>query len=210
MIRRSPPLRCCQVLSETAHPPEATEIRRTTGIMIMRNDAELALVERARGLLPAGGLGNIASDTIIARGRAGRVWDVSGREYVDLLLGSGPMLVGHAHPEVTQAVLEQVAARHDLLYQQRTGNPAGGRNHKGGGMRGKGAVRQQRDRGRLVCDAAGSCLPPARQDPEVRGWLSRHERLWADEPVAGTSRQFPSGRARFRRHPSQRARRCAG
>ena len=36
------------------------------------------------------------------------MWDVSGREYVDLLLGSGPMLVGHAHPEVTQAVLEQV------------------------------------------------------------------------------------------------------
>ena len=77
-------------------------------MMTTPNDAELALVERARGLLPAGGLGNVASDTIIARGRAGRVWDVSGREYVDLLLGSGPMLVGHAHPEVTQAVLEQV------------------------------------------------------------------------------------------------------
>ncbi len=76
--------------------------------MVTQTEAELALVERARGLLPAGGLGNMNSDTIIARGQAGRVWDVSGREYVDLLLGSGPMLVGHAHPEVTQAVLEQV------------------------------------------------------------------------------------------------------
>ncbi len=75
----------------------------------MQGDAELALVERARGVLPAGGLGNMNADTIIAKGRAGRVWDVSGREYVDLLLGSGPMLVGHAHPEVTQAVLDQVA-----------------------------------------------------------------------------------------------------
>jgi glutamate-1-semialdehyde 2,1-aminomutase len=73
-----------------------------------QDDAELALIERARALLPGGGLGNIASDVIIARGRAGRVWDVGGREYVDLLLGSGPMLVGHAHPEVTQAVVEQV------------------------------------------------------------------------------------------------------
>src|ERR1700760_2587260 len=72
------------------------------------NDVELALVERARQLLPAGGLGNVSTETIIVKGRAGRVWDVSGREYVDLLLGSGPMLVGHAHPEVTQAVLEQV------------------------------------------------------------------------------------------------------
>jgi glutamate-1-semialdehyde 2,1-aminomutase len=37
------------------------------------------------------------------------VWDESGREYVDFLLGSGPMLVGHAHPEVTQAAQAQVA-----------------------------------------------------------------------------------------------------
>ncbi len=73
-----------------------------------QGEAELALMERARELLPAGGLGNMNASAIIARGRAGRVWDMSGHEYVDLLLGSGPMLVGHAHPEVTQAVLEQV------------------------------------------------------------------------------------------------------
>ncbi len=74
----------------------------------MQEGAEQALVERARGVLPAGNLGNMNADTVIAAGRAGRVWDVSGREYVDFLLGSGPMLVGHAHPEVTEAVLEQV------------------------------------------------------------------------------------------------------
>jgi glutamate-1-semialdehyde 2,1-aminomutase len=73
-----------------------------------QGEAELTLVELARRVLPAGGLGNLNSDTIIAKGHAGRVWDVSGREYVDFLLGSGPMLVGHAHPEVTEAVLAQV------------------------------------------------------------------------------------------------------
>lgn len=36
------------------------------------------------------------------------MWDESGRVYVDFLLGSGPMLVGHAHPDVTEAVLAQV------------------------------------------------------------------------------------------------------
>lgn len=76
--------------------------------MTTQGDFELALVARAREVLPAGGLGNLNADTIIAKGHAGRVWDVSGREYVDFLLGSGPMLVGHARPEVTQAVLEQV------------------------------------------------------------------------------------------------------
>jgi len=73
-----------------------------------RSDAELALVELAGQVLPAGGFGNLGSDVVIARGQGGRVWDVSGNEYVDFLLGSGPMLVGHAHPEVTAAVQAQI------------------------------------------------------------------------------------------------------
>jgi glutamate-1-semialdehyde 2,1-aminomutase len=73
-----------------------------------RSEAEMALVEMAKRVLPAGGFGNVAHDVVIASGKGGRVWDVSGNEYVDYLLGSGPMLVGHAHPEVTEAVLEQV------------------------------------------------------------------------------------------------------
>jgi glutamate-1-semialdehyde 2,1-aminomutase len=35
--------------------------------------------------------------------------DESGNEYVDYLLGSSPMIVGHAHPEVVELVREQVA-----------------------------------------------------------------------------------------------------
>ena len=66
------------------------------------------LVRIAQDVLPGGNFGNMASDTVIRRGLAGRVWDVSGNEYVDFLLGSGPMLVGHAHPEVNAAVMEQV------------------------------------------------------------------------------------------------------
>lgn len=72
------------------------------------SDAELALAEKARRFLPAGGFGNLDSHTIIREGRAGRVWDISGNEYVDFLMGSGPMLVGHAHPEVIAAVLNQI------------------------------------------------------------------------------------------------------
>ena len=73
-----------------------------------RSDREAALVETARRVLPAGSFGNVPFDMVIAEGRAGRVWDASGNEYVDLLLGSGPMFLGHAHPEVTQAVREQL------------------------------------------------------------------------------------------------------
>jgi glutamate-1-semialdehyde 2,1-aminomutase len=67
------------------------------------------LEARARAVLPAGGLGNMAATTVMQEGRGGRIWDADGRDYVDFLIGSGPMLVGHAHPEVTEAVQAQVA-----------------------------------------------------------------------------------------------------
>ena len=73
-----------------------------------RSDREKALIETARRVLPAGTFGNTSLDIVIHEGYAGRVRDVSGNEYVDYLLGSGPMLVGHAHPEVVAAVQEQV------------------------------------------------------------------------------------------------------
>jgi glutamate-1-semialdehyde 2,1-aminomutase len=75
----------------------------------MAVDAQLGLIERAKRVLPGGTFGNFASDIVIRDGRGGRVWDENGKEYVDFLLGSGPMLVGHAHPEVTAAVQERVA-----------------------------------------------------------------------------------------------------
>jgi glutamate-1-semialdehyde 2,1-aminomutase len=73
-----------------------------------RSEAETALEEMARRVMPAGSFGNIAFDIVIREGRGGRVWDVSGNEYVDYLLGSGPMFIGHGHPEVTAAVEAQL------------------------------------------------------------------------------------------------------
>ena len=75
---------------------------------VTMNLEESSLRALAHRVMPAGGFGNMAVDTVIRKGLAGRVWDVSGNEYVDYLLGSGPMLVGHAHPEVNAAVLEQI------------------------------------------------------------------------------------------------------
>jgi glutamate-1-semialdehyde 2,1-aminomutase len=75
---------------------------------ISRNEHELSLVALARRVLPGGGFGNLTSDIVIGEGKAGRVWDVSGNEYVDFLLGSGPMFLGHAHPDVVAAVQAQI------------------------------------------------------------------------------------------------------
>lgn len=65
-------------------------------------------IARAKTVMPAGGFGNFDPGIIIARGEGSRVWDEDGKEYVDYLIGSGPMLLGHGHPEVMEAVLEQL------------------------------------------------------------------------------------------------------
>lgn len=65
-------------------------------------------IARAQRVLPAGGFGNFDPGIVICRGQGSRVWDEDGREYIDYLIGSGPMLLGHGHPEVMEAVLEQL------------------------------------------------------------------------------------------------------
>ena len=65
-------------------------------------------ISRAQAVLPAGGFGNFDPGVVIREGRGARVWDEDGNEFIDYLIGSGPMLVGHSHPEVVEAVKEQV------------------------------------------------------------------------------------------------------
>ncbi|MBN9535232.1 MAG: aspartate aminotransferase family protein [Alphaproteobacteria bacterium 65-37] len=66
------------------------------------------LVEQAKRVLPGGSFGNMPAEVILKEGKGGRIYDEAGKEYIDYLLGSGPMFIGHAHPEVTAAVQAQV------------------------------------------------------------------------------------------------------
>ncbi len=65
-------------------------------------------IDRAKAVLPAGGFGNFDPGIVIRQGKGSRVWDEDGKEYIDYLIGSGPMMLGHGHPEVMEAVLEQL------------------------------------------------------------------------------------------------------
>lgn len=76
--------------------------------MIVKTGEEQALIAAAKRVLPGGTFGNFGADIVIREGRGGHVTDVSGNEYIDYLLGSGPMFIGHGHPAVTEAVLAQV------------------------------------------------------------------------------------------------------
>ena len=80
--------------------------------MTQRTPLERELLEKAAQYLPGSGTGNTNYPDelkfLVREGRGGRVWDVSGNEYVDWLMGSGPMILGHAHPAVSDAVLSAV------------------------------------------------------------------------------------------------------
>ena len=66
------------------------------------------LAARARAVLPAGGFGNFDADIFIREGHGSRVIDENGREFIDYLISSGPMILGHGHREVNEAVHTQL------------------------------------------------------------------------------------------------------
>jgi glutamate-1-semialdehyde 2,1-aminomutase len=49
------------------------------------------------------------------RGEGSRVWDVEGREYIDLNMAYGPLILGHRHPRVVEAVTRQITERGSQL-----------------------------------------------------------------------------------------------
>jgi glutamate-1-semialdehyde 2,1-aminomutase len=46
---------------------------------------------------------------VLERGRGSHVWDADGREFIDYLMAFGPLILGHAHPAVVEAVREALA-----------------------------------------------------------------------------------------------------
>jgi len=78
---------------------EASPIRRTR--------EEQRLIEEAERIFPTGTRClTFDGDLNFCAGKAqgSHIWDASGNEYIDYLLGSGPHLLGHAHPAVLGAL----------------------------------------------------------------------------------------------------------
>ena len=80
-----------------------------------------AAFERAQAVTPGGVNSPVrafksvgGTPRFIARASGAYVYDIDGNELVDLVCSWGPMLLGHAHPEVIAAVAE--AAQHGTSY----------------------------------------------------------------------------------------------
>lgn len=54
------------------------------------------------------------SPVAMERGKGAYFWDVDGNQYIDYLAAYGPIITGHAHPHITEAIKE--AAEKGVLY----------------------------------------------------------------------------------------------
>ena len=141
---------------------------------------------------------------VMVRGQGSKVYDAAGKEYLDYMLGSGPLLLGHGRPEVVEAVQRQVRGGFDVLRPERAGHPAGGGAGRGRALRRGGPLPDDRQRGDLCRLATGAGLHRPGQGAQVRGRLARRPRprpaLRGRRRAASLSR---SG-ARLRRHSDRR------
>jgi glutamate-1-semialdehyde 2,1-aminomutase len=72
-----------------------------------------ALRERALEAMPLGVSSNFrywgpTESPVVARGQGCHYWDMDGNRYIDYRLGFGPVILGHAHPDVTRHVTEAI------------------------------------------------------------------------------------------------------
>src|SRR2546425_3343806 len=71
------------------------------------------LLQQAERYFPGACLGMIVLPAdlrmVMVRGHGSKVYDAAGKEYLDCMLGSGPLLLGHCRPEVVEAVQRQAA-----------------------------------------------------------------------------------------------------
>jgi len=74
------------------------------------------LFEKAQNYLP-GGVNSVARSQIAGfspvppyfdHGLGSKIWDVDGNEYIDYILGMGPLILGHCHPKQVEAVTRAI------------------------------------------------------------------------------------------------------
>ena len=112
----------------------------------------------------------------IASAEGAEIVDVDGNRYLDYVCSWGPLILGHAHPAVVEAVTRRGAARNELRRAHRGGGRAGGRGRRPRAVRRDGAAHLVGHRG---VDDRGAPCPRGhrpREGDQVRRRLPRPRR----------------------------------
>ena len=146
------------------------------------------LFAKAKTLMPGGvnspvrAFRAVGGDPIfMASGKGATMTDVDGKSYIDYVLSWGPLILGHAHPEVVEALAKAAETgtsfgactpREVELAERILRSLSLDRTRSAGELRhGSHALRA----------ACGEGRDRPRQDPEIRGLLSRPRRQPAGE-----------------------------
>jgi glutamate-1-semialdehyde 2,1-aminomutase len=77
----------------------------------MAAERSAEILRRSSAIFPGGvnspvrAFRGVGGDPVVAaRGEGARIWDENGREYIDYVLSWGPLVLGHAHPMVLDAL----------------------------------------------------------------------------------------------------------
>lgn len=80
--------------------------------MSMQGKRTKEFYDRAKAIIPRGVNSNFrdwGDDTlVISRGEGAYIWDMDDKRYIDYRLAFGPIILGHAYPEVTERVAEEI------------------------------------------------------------------------------------------------------
>ncbi|MGA7460004.1 MAG: aminotransferase class III-fold pyridoxal phosphate-dependent enzyme, partial [Candidatus Korobacteraceae bacterium] len=92
-------------------------------------DQSRSLQQRAERLIPGGvnspvrAFRSVGGDPpFLVRGEGAHVWDADGNRYIDYVGSWGPLILGHANPEVIEAIIQ--AARNSTSFGASTPSEA--------------------------------------------------------------------------------------
>lgn len=78
---------------------------------VRRHSGSAKLYEESLGVFPSGVTHDIRYvqpfPIFVEKAEGSRKWDVDGNEYIDYVMGHGALFLGHAHPAITRAVIDQ-------------------------------------------------------------------------------------------------------
>jgi glutamate-1-semialdehyde 2,1-aminomutase len=84
----------------------------------MRTSESRSIAARSRKVIPGGVVSinrKVEPEIAFVRGQGAHVWDADGNRYIDYHAGFAPHLLGHAHPEVDEAVVRCIKDGQTLM-----------------------------------------------------------------------------------------------
>ncbi len=87
-------------------------VKQETEKLQARTPKSAELFEQGRELAPSGVHSNYRLidpyPLYFSKGEDGKLWDADGNEYLDFNMAFGALVVGHAHPKLTEAISDQI------------------------------------------------------------------------------------------------------